>query len=139
VLATVLLMLVSGVAAGGQDPATDGAFITMESIPSPPDRPQRPLVPAKAKDPRFRLRVQMETGSFRYAGNHAYKGTGNFTLQTANKQYDFRYTCAYSFDPMNQSYHARWIVRDRKLEILMSKPGSASVKRCRLTTEPAPL
>jgi hypothetical protein len=125
--------------APAQSGAADTNIDEFDFSPSPRDPAQSPLGPASVTNPRFTLRVHMQSGKSRYAGSHEYKGSGGLRLEAYNKQYAFHYSCAYSFLAQDQEYAARWIIRDKKLEILLSKPGSKSVKRCRVTTEPAPL
>jgi hypothetical protein len=115
--------------------ATDSAFAELEAVPTPPDRPSRPYIPAMATDPRFTLSAQMVTGRWSYRGNHEYKGAGKLVLLDLSRDhFAFRYTCANSFQPVNETYRARWITPGKKLEILMNKPGTKRISRCRLST-----
>jgi len=116
----------------------DGGFTTLELVPGPHDRAQGPLGPATVTDPKFNLAARMIAGRSRYAGNHAYKGDGRLVLQATHQAFAFRYTCAYAFAAENQTYSARWIVPGKKLEILMSKPRSNALERCRVATSPLP-
>lgn len=114
---------------------SDPGFAELEAMPAPPDLPSRPYVPAMATDPRFTLRAQMITGRWSYRGNHEYKGTGRLVLLSLSRdRFAFRYTCANSFQPIDKTYRARWITSGKKLEILMNKPGTTRVSRCRLST-----
>ena len=119
--------------------ATDGAFAELEAIPAPPDRPSKPYMPAKVTDPRFDLSAQMITGRWSYNGNHEYKGAGKLVLLDLSRDhFVFRYSCANSFRPVDETYSARWITPGKKLEILMNKPGTTRISRCRLSTVASP-
>ena len=122
----------------GASPAQtyDGGFTTLELIPGPHDRALGPLGPATVADPKFDQAARMIAGRSWYAGNHAYKGDGRLVLQATHQAFVFRYTCAYAFVAENETYSARWIVPGKKLEILMSKPRSSALERCRVTTSP---
>jgi hypothetical protein len=135
----LLLFLATPCLCGYGQTGGDTAIDEFDFSPSPPDRAQGPLIPATAQNPSFQLRVHMLNGAAAYTGNHSYKGLGRFQLQTTNTQYDFHYNCAYSFNPSNRTYQARWVVPGKKLEILLIKPGGKSVKHCRVSTTPAPV
>jgi len=117
----------------------DGGFTTLETMRVPRDQPEKPLDAATLADPQFKLTARMVVGHSNYVGNHEYRGGGRLVVEASKRPYDFRYSCAYSFVAQNQTYPARWIVPDRKLEILMARPDSSKVKRCKVTTKPAPL
>jgi len=138
-IGVLFLFIAVPIVTSAQTGATDTAIDSFDFNPSIHQPPYRPLLPATASDPRFQLRVQMQSGTWKYAGNHEYQGSGDLLLLATDRKYAFRYSCAYSFVPENQTYTARWIVPDKKLEILMNKPGSKQIKRCRIDTNPAPL
>ena len=115
--------------------ATNSAFTELEAIPTPPDRPSKPYIPATATDPRFNLSAKMITGRWSYYGNHTYKGAGRLVLLDSSRDhFAFRYGCANSFQTREQTYSARWVTPGKKLEILMNKPGTTRISRCRLST-----
>jgi hypothetical protein len=119
--------------------ATNGAFAELEAIPTPPDRPSKPYIPAKATDPHFNLSAKMITGRWFYRGDHTYRGTGKLVLLDSSRDhFAFHYACANSFQPIEQTYSARWVTPGKKLEILMNKPGTTRISRCRLSTASSP-
>ena len=119
--------------------ATNSAFAELEAIPTPPDRPSRPYIPATATDPHFNLSAKMITGRWSYRGNHTYRGAGELVLLDPSRDhFAFRYACANSFQTREQTYSARWVTPGTKLEILMNKPGAARISRCRLSTVASP-
>jgi hypothetical protein len=135
-LAALLVFLAPATFLRAQDGlATDSAFTQLEAIPVPPDRPSKPYIPAMATDPRFTLSAEMIAGRWSYHGNHEYKGAGKLVLlDLSHDRFAFRYACANSFQPINETYRARWITPGKKLEILMNKPGTTRISRCRLST-----
>jgi hypothetical protein len=138
-LVPVLCLAVMCLCGYGQTGGPDTAIDEFDFWPSPPDRAQGPLGPAHVNNPRFNVDVLLQSGHWRYAGHHEYKGAGELLLPASNSEYRFSAACAYSFSSNMQSYTARWVVPGKKLELLMSKPGANSVKRCRVRTTPAPM
>ena len=119
--------------------ATNGAFAELEGIPAPPDRPAKPYIPAITTNPRFSLSAEMLTGRWSYHGNHTYKGAGKLVLLDSSRDsFAVHYACANSFRIKNETYSARWVTEGKKLEILMNKPGSDRISRCRLSTIASP-
>jgi hypothetical protein len=133
-----VIILTAILSAPAMLPGQMGAPDSGQLVPdmhTPPDRPERPLVPATAANPRFPLQVQIVSGRWKYNGNHEYKGSGSMRLVgQASQSLTYKYRCADSFKDSGQTYAARWVKQGQKLEILMSKPNSHRTTACRLST-----
>jgi hypothetical protein len=98
---------------------------------------ERPWVAAMRPNPRFPITVLLTLNSNSYNGVQ-YSGQGNaHVFNPHGENLFFHYRCELTFEPYRPAeFQARWITPQRKLEILLLKPGTSHTRRCRITTTP---
>ena len=104
-----------------------------DSAPAP--RAEPPWKPEDTAKARFPITVSLTQNTPRYDGvNYRGDGMGHvFNPQGENIRLSYR--CDLTFATgRSTEFFGRWIVPDRKLEILLEQPGTGRTRTCRVRT-----
>ena len=97
--------------------------------------PPAPWTATRNPNPRFPITVLLSLAYNRYDGD-SFVGAGKgHVFNPRGEDLAFKYRCGITFTRKKPvEFYGRWITPDRKLEILLGKPGTNHTRTCRIST-----